>query len=51
MLQKDITDIIERFAPLETQASYDHCGWKTGNPMSEATGVLICLDINTDDVR
>lgn len=46
MLQKEVIDIIEEFAPLDTQLSYDKCGLKTGDISKDATGVLVCLDLN-----
>lgn len=44
MLVKDITTIIEGFAPLTYQESYDNSGLIVGNATDEVTGVLICLD-------
>ncbi len=44
MLVKDITTIIEDFAPLTYQESYDNSGLIVGNEQDEVTGVLICLD-------
>jgi len=44
MLVKDITTIIEGFAPLSYQESYDNSGLIVGNGNDETTGVLICLD-------
>jgi len=44
MLVKDITTIIEEFAPLSYQESYDNSGLIVGNDNDEVTGVLICLD-------
>lgn len=41
---KDITNIIEDFAPLSYQESYDNSGLIVGNNNDEVTGVLICLD-------
>ena len=46
MLQSQVIDVIETFAPLETQLSYDKCGLKTGNTDRECKGVLVCLDLN-----
>lgn len=46
MVQQKIIDIIEEFAPLETQLPYDHCGLKTGDLSKELTGVLVCLDLS-----
>ena len=44
MKVKDITSIIEDFAPLSYQESYDNSGLIVGNNNDEVTGVLICLD-------
>jgi dinuclear metal center YbgI/SA1388 family protein len=44
MLVKDITNIIEDFAPLSYQESYDNSGLIVGNHNDEVTGVIICLD-------
>ncbi|MBL4594370.1 MAG: Nif3-like dinuclear metal center hexameric protein [Flavobacteriales bacterium] len=44
MKVKDITTIIENFAPLSYQESYDNSGLIVGNTNDEVTGVLICLD-------
>ena len=45
MLQQDVINVIEEFAPIETQLRYDHCGLKTGDPKKTLTGVLVCLDL------
>ena len=44
MKVKEITDIIEDFAPLAYQESYDNSGLIVGSPDDEVTGVLISLD-------
>jgi len=44
MLVKDITTIIEAFAPLAYQESYDNSGLIVGNENDEVTGILISLD-------
>ena len=44
MIVKDITSIIEGFAPLSYQESYDNSGLIVGNANDEISGVLICLD-------
>jgi dinuclear metal center YbgI/SA1388 family protein len=44
MKVKDITKIIEEFAPLAYQESYDNSGLIVGNSNDEVTGVLISLD-------
>lgn len=49
MKVKDITDIIEEFAPLNLQESYDNSGLIVGRSDDEVKGVLIAVDV-TDDV-
>ena len=44
MKVKDITHIIEDFAPLSYQESYDNSGLIVGNANDEVTGILISLD-------
>ena len=44
MLVKDITTIIEDFAPLAYQESYDNSGLIVGDANDEVTGILISLD-------
>ena len=44
-----ITDVIERFAPLPLQESYDNAGLIVGNRNMDISGALICLD-STEDV-
>tara|TARA_B100000809_G_scaffold31652_1_gene27565 strand:+ start:6141 stop:7235 length:1095 start_codon:yes stop_codon:yes gene_type:complete len=44
MQVKDITNIIEEFAPLSYQESYDNSGLIVGNANDQVTGVLISLD-------
>ena len=44
MQVKNIIQIIEDFAPLSYQESYDNAGLIIGNLEEEVTGVLICLD-------
>ena len=44
MQVKDIATIIEGFAPLSYQESYDNSGLIVGSPNDEVSGVLICLD-------
>ncbi len=43
---KEITDILEEFAPLEYQEEYDNSGLLLGNPETEVTAVLCCVDVN-----
>ncbi len=44
-----ITDALERFAPLSLQESYDNSGLIIGNKEMDITGALICLD-STEEV-
>ena len=47
---KDITKIIEDFAPLGLQESYDNAGLIIGNSNSNATGALLTIDITEEVV-
>jgi putative NIF3 family GTP cyclohydrolase 1 type 2 len=49
MKLREITAHIERLAPLAYQESYDNAGLICGDPETEVTGALICLD-STEDV-
>ena len=44
MKLKEITGVIEAFAPLTLQADYDNAGLITGRPDMEITGAVLCLD-------
>lgn len=46
---KDITDVIERFAPLSLQASYDNAGLLVGREEDEVHKALLAVDV-TDEV-
>ena len=43
---KEITDILEAFAPLALQESYDNSGLIVGHPADEVTGVLLAVDVD-----
>lgn len=45
MKVEDITNIIEEFAPLSLQESYDNAGLILGSPDLEVRGCLLCLDV------
>jgi dinuclear metal center YbgI/SA1388 family protein len=45
MTLREITQVLEHFAPLEFQEEYDNAGLIIGNPDTEISGVLITLDI------
>lgn len=49
MKLKEITNIIESFAPLSLQEGYDNSGLIVGNTNDEITGALICLD-STEEI-
>lgn len=45
MIVKDITQLLESFAPLSLQEDYDNSGLLTGFPEMEISGVLLCIDV------
>ena len=49
MIVKEITDIVEDFAPLPYQETYDNSGLLVGSFTDEVKGVLICLD-STEEI-
>jgi dinuclear metal center YbgI/SA1388 family protein len=48
---KDITQFLEQIAPPQYQESYDNAGLIVGDPQTEVTGVLVCLDSTEDIVK
>lgn len=42
---KDVAKLLEQFAPLQFQETYDNAGLCIGNPDSEVTGILLTIDI------
>lgn len=50
MLLKEITTILEEFAPLSLQENYDNSGLIIGNPNDNITAALICLDSTEETV-
>jgi len=46
---KEVASIIEEYAPLAYQESYDNAGLIVGNPNDEVKGILICLD-STEEI-
>ena len=44
-LKKEITNYLESLAPRQLQEDYDNSGWQCGNPETEISGVLLCLDV------
>ena len=51
MIVQSICDLIEEFAPLALQESYDNCGLLVGNSQQEITNVLITIDITEEVVE
>ncbi len=49
MKVRDIIAAIEAYAPPALQEGYDNTGYQVGDPESEATGALLCVDV-TDDI-
>ena len=47
---KDITRLIEEFAPLCLQESYDNAGLVCGNPEAQISSVLLTIDITEEVV-
>lgn len=41
----DIISILESFAPVRLQESYDNAGMQIGDVNDDATGILLCLDV------
>lgn len=51
MKVKDIAAILETFAPLVYQESYDNCGLQVGNSNAEVEQALITLDITEEVMK
>lgn len=47
---KDIISVIEDFAPLSLQESYDNAGLQVGDAEAPVSSVLVCLDVTEDVV-
>ena len=45
---KEITDVIERFAPLALQESYDNAGLVVGDPEREVVRALLAVDVTEE---
>ena len=43
---KEVIDALERFAPLPLQEDWDNAGLQIGLTETEASGALLCLDVN-----
>ncbi|WP_329905436.1 Nif3-like dinuclear metal center hexameric protein [Porphyromonas pogonae] len=48
MIIKEILSHLESCLPLALQESYDNCGIQIGDPMQEASGALLCVDITEE---
>jgi len=44
----DITQCIEKIAPLNIQESYDNCGLLIGHPDDDVHKILLCLDVTEE---
>ena len=47
---KEVTEALERFAPLPLQESWDNAGLQVGLTEAEVSGALLCLDVTCDVV-
>ena len=41
----EVMRLIEDFDPLDLQENWDNAGLQVGNPLREATGAMVCLDV------
>lgn len=48
---KEIIGVLEDFAPLSLQESYDNAGLVVGNSEKEVNSVLLCLDVTGDVLK
>ena len=48
MLIKTICDVIENYAPLSYQESYDNAGLIIGNKEKEISKAIICIDVTEE---
>ena len=51
MYIKEIISLIEDYAPLKFQASFDNSGLLCGNPEQELTSILLCIDITEEVIK
>lgn len=51
MINREITNAIEEFAPLSLQESWDNSGWQVGDPDAECSGVLLCVDVTPEIIK
>ena len=48
---KEVTNALERFAPLPLQEGYDNAGLQVGLTETEVSGALLCLDVTEKTVE
>ena len=51
MTAREVAAIIEAWAPLSIQESWDNAGFCVGSPQTEVKGALFCLDVTPDVVQ
>lgn len=51
MQVKDLTSLIENYAPLSIQENYDNAGLICGHPENEVSSVLLCTDVTEDVIE
>ena len=51
MTAREIAAVVEEFAPLETQESWDNAGFCIGSPEQEVHGVMVALDCTKELIR
>ena len=51
MYIKEIISLIEYYAPLKFQASFDNSGLLCGNPERELTSILLCIDVTEEVIK
>ena len=50
-LVKEVCNVMEQFAPISYQESYDNCGLLIGDYNTQIKGVLICLDVTEEIIE
>jgi len=48
---REVIQLLEEFAPLELQESYDNAGLNLGNPEADLTGILCTVDVTEEVVE
>ena len=51
MTIKELTDDLEKIAPLSYQEDYDNCGLIVGDANAEITNVLVSLDVTLEVIE